>query len=338
MTDKSMMDISVIIPVYNAAALIRRCLDSVLAQKGGYSYEVLLVDDGSTDNSVEIIESYQIPSFRVFRQKNAGPAKARNRGMAEAKGRYVTFIDADDYWEDTFFEETIGFLDNNPTCVAVSVVCKNNAVSGISFNPNCYSESNGIGFVKDETGATTHSPIVINDFYTYWAYYCHVGTCSTTIRADVAKQISMREDLRVSEDYEYWLLLASFGHWGLIPEPLYVSDGTGILVNQDTWIGKMKRRWENAPAIADWERRIVERNPELRDSESYCYAIGRVSRNLTYCQLLSGRTKLARSEAKKYGKYFTKDAIGQLMNICKHTALTWWLLCRFLKYREYHRF
>ena len=84
-----MTDISIIIPVYNAAALIRRCLDSILAQKGGYDYEVLLVDDGSTDDSVAIIESYNNPRFKVFRQQNAGPSRARNKGLQEAKGRFL---------------------------------------------------------------------------------------------------------------------------------------------------------------------------------------------------------------------------------------------------------
>ena len=78
------IDISVIIPVYNAATLLPRCLNSILAQKGGYEYEVLLIDDGSTDDSVEIIESYKNPHFKVFRQENAGPSKARNKGLLEA--------------------------------------------------------------------------------------------------------------------------------------------------------------------------------------------------------------------------------------------------------------
>lgn len=333
-----MIDISIIIPVYNASALIRRCLDSILSQKGGYTYEVLLVDDGSTDDSVAVIESYQNEHFKVFRQRNAGPSKARNMGICEAQGRYITFMDADDYWEDSYIEKTVEFLDRHQECVAVSVVCKNIAIGGNGYNPHCYRDEGTHAGVLGNTDEYTLQPFVLNDFYTYWAQYCHVGTCSTTMKADVAKKVLMREDLRISEDYEFWLLLASYGKWGIIPEPLYVSDGTGILVSQEAWIARMKRRWENAPAIEVWEHRIVERMPELKQNESYKWAIGRVSRNLTYCQLLSGRTTLARSEAMKYGAYFTKDAIGKLMNIAKWTPLTWWVLCWFLKYREYHRF
>ena len=222
--------------------------------------------------------------------------------------------------------------------MAASVVCKNIAVSGNGYNPSNYMEDNGVGYIRNEKDEYTDTPFALSDFYTYWAQYCHVGTCSTTMRADAAKDVMMREDLRVSEDYEYWLLIASFGKWGLIPEPLYVSDGTSILVNQKAWLSKMEKRWDNAPAIEVWEKRIIQRRTDLRENESYRHAIGRVSRNLAYCQLLSGRTALARSEALRYGAYFPKDAIGRLMNVAKWTSLTWWGLCKFLKYREYHRF
>ena len=169
----------------------------------------------------------------------------------------------------------------------------------------------------------------------YWATYCHVGTCSTTMRTDLVRQAGgMRTDLRVTEDYEFWLFLSTFGKWGLIPEVLYVSDGGDVTQSQG-WLSKMERRWNNAPSIAEWEKRIVTRLPEL--SVSYQQARGRVSRNLTYCQLLSDRLDLSRHEALRYGKYFIKDPIGKLMNLAKYTPLTWWMLAKFLKYREYHR-
>lgn len=319
------MDISVIIPVYNAAALIRRCLDSILAQKGGYSYEVLLADDGSTDDSVEIIESYRNPRFRVFRQENAGPAAARNRGLEEAKGRYVTFLDADDYWEDSFFEQTVNFLDGHQECIAVSVGQKHLTVSGEHEAPAC---------MKDY-----RQPIVIEDFFDFWGKWMHVCTGSILIRTEVAmKTGGQRTELRITEDLEFWALLATYGKYGFVPEVLFTSDGTEIISDRKSWLRKMQIRWDNAPAIESWEQRIIERKPELRNNNSYRYAIGRVSRNLTYCQLLSGRTALARSEAKKYGGYFPKDTIGRLMTLCKWTPLTWWFLCRFLEYRENHRF
>lgn len=319
------IDISVVIPVYNAEALIRRCLDSILAQKGDCTLEVLLVDDGSTDDSVAVIESYHNPRFRVFRQQNAGPAKARNKGLQEAKGKYVCYLDADDYWEDSFFEKTVNFLETHPACIAVTVGQKHLTVSGEHAAPACINQYK--------------EPTVINDFFGFWGRWMHVCTGSIMIRTDVAKQTGgQREDLRITEDLEFWALLATYGRFGFIPKILFTSDGTEQVKSAKDWLQKMEIRWKNAPSIENWEQRIVAHAPSLAQAESYQVARGRISRNLTYCQLLSGRTALARSEAMKYGRYFTKDAIGKLMNIAKWTPVTWWGLCRLLKYREAHRF
>lgn len=320
------MDLSIIIPVYNAAALIDRCLNSIFGQTTQYSYEVICVDDGSTDRSLELIEARKEPNIRIYRQQNAGPSVARNKGVGFSQGRYVTFIDADDYWEDGYTEASVRFLDEHQECVAVTVGCKNISSLGgrVSYNPTWLSEH-----VKKK-------PYVIQDFFAEWARDCFVGTCSTTIRKEVAaKSDGMRTDLRVSEDYEFWNYLSTFGKWGLIPTVFYVSDGGDVTWNQG-WLNKMKRRWENAPALSVWENRIVKRfDKEM--PESYRMVQGRVSRNLTYCQLLSGRLSLSRQEALKYGEYFTKDPIGRLMNLAKYTSVTWWILAKFLRYREYHR-
>lgn len=320
-----MIDISIIIPVYNASALIRRCIDSILAQKGNYSYEVLLVDDGSTDDSVAVIASYQNERFKVFRQQNAGPSKARNKGLQEAMGKYVCYLDADDYWENTFFEKAMSFLDTHQECIAVTVGQRHLTVSGDHFAPAC------LGDYRE--------PIVLENFFAFWGVWMHVCTGSIMIRKEFAQKADgQREDLRITEDLEFWALLATYGKFGFIPEVLFTSDGTDAIRDQREWLRKMQIRWANAPSTAEWERRIVTNLPALEMDEDYLLARGRISRNLTYCQLLSGRTALARSEAMKYGAYFTRDAIGKLMNIAKWTPLTWWVLCCFLKYREYHRF
>lgn len=179
-------------------------------------------------------------------------------------------------------------------------------------------------------------PYVIRDFFAEWACDCFVGTCSTTIRREVALQSGgMRTELRVSEDYEYWNYISTFGGWGLIPKVLYISDGGDVTWSQG-WLNKMKCRWANAPTLSVWECRIVA-TFDMEMSDSYKMVQGRVSRNLTYCQLLDGRLALSRSEALKYGEYFTKDPIGKLMNLAKYTPLTWWMLAKFLQYREHHR-
>lgn len=88
--------VSIIIPVYNAEKYIRRCLDSILRQ-AFQDFEVIIVNDGSTDKSLEICLEYQSSKVRIITQKNGGPSSARNRGILEARGEYIRFVDADDY-------------------------------------------------------------------------------------------------------------------------------------------------------------------------------------------------------------------------------------------------
>lgn len=90
--------ISVIIPVYNASSRIRQCIDSVL-QQTYKEFEVILVDDGSTDDSQKICKEYCDNSVHYIFQKNAGAAAARNKGLEAASGEFICFLDSDDYLE-----------------------------------------------------------------------------------------------------------------------------------------------------------------------------------------------------------------------------------------------
>nr|WP_298561232.1 glycosyltransferase family A protein [uncultured Prevotella sp.] len=87
--------ISVVIPLYNKEASIKQSLMSVLSQSY-QDFEVVIVDDGSTDNSVAKVEEIQDSRIRLIRQENGGPSKARNTGVKNAKGEWVLFLDADD--------------------------------------------------------------------------------------------------------------------------------------------------------------------------------------------------------------------------------------------------
>jgi len=97
------MKVSIIIPVYNASAFIKKCMDSVSSQTMTEGVECILIEDSGQDNSVEIIEDYINANensyiyYKLLRQEhNQGPSAARNRGVREAKGEYVFFLDADD--------------------------------------------------------------------------------------------------------------------------------------------------------------------------------------------------------------------------------------------------
>lgn len=104
--------ISVIVPVYNVAAYLRECVDSILCQNY-VKLEIILVDDGSTDNSGAICDEYAARDnrIRVIHQKNGGAAVAKNAGLRVATGQYLSFVDSDDYLEPGAYTHMVKLLD-----------------------------------------------------------------------------------------------------------------------------------------------------------------------------------------------------------------------------------
>lgn len=100
-----MKKISIIIPVYNAVKTLNKSIESVLRQSIG-AWEIIAVDDGSTDESLTVLNSYAAkdPRILVYHQDNLGPGQARNLGMEKASGEYLAFLDSDDFWEENFLE------------------------------------------------------------------------------------------------------------------------------------------------------------------------------------------------------------------------------------------
>ncbi|MEO0868732.1 MAG: glycosyltransferase family 2 protein, partial [Cyanobacteria bacterium J06642_11] len=108
--------VSVVVPLYNKAAHVQRTLVSILTQT--YSpYEVIVVNDGSTDDGPSLVQAMEDERIQLVHQDNQGPGSARNRGLGMATAPYVAFLDADDEWLPTFLEVTLGHLQRQPDCV-----------------------------------------------------------------------------------------------------------------------------------------------------------------------------------------------------------------------------
>lgn len=107
------MKISIVIPLYQKAAYIGRALESVLAQSHA-DFELIVVDDGSTDGGAEVVRSCADPRVRLLSQANCGASAARNRGVGEATSELIAFLDADDEWEPDFLETVISLYDRYP--------------------------------------------------------------------------------------------------------------------------------------------------------------------------------------------------------------------------------
>ena len=112
--------VSVVVPIYNTERYLDRCITSVLAQSER-AIEVICVDDGSLDQSGRICEEYarQDPRVRVIHQRNAGVSVARNTGLSAATGRYVCFVDSDDFVHRAYIATLLSNLENSGSCMAV---------------------------------------------------------------------------------------------------------------------------------------------------------------------------------------------------------------------------
>ncbi|NLM05238.1 MAG: glycosyltransferase [Clostridiales bacterium] len=112
------MKLSIIIPIYNMEKYLEECIESIFNNKKiNYDFEVICINDGSTDSSLEILENYKekysVDKLKIISIKNSGVSAARNIGIKEARGEYITFIDSDDWISDDFLESTFTAIDEN---------------------------------------------------------------------------------------------------------------------------------------------------------------------------------------------------------------------------------
>ena len=162
------LDVSVIIPVYNYKDLISECIDSVLNQKTKYNYEVILVDDGSTDGASEICDTYKkYDNIVVIHQKNSGIGGARNTGLNHAKGKYIMFVDCDDFVHSDFIEIMINEAyntDNDITICGFSLIKKQKGKVVSSREMAC-SPNNIMGYKENEDLIMNYQGLPWNKVY-----------------------------------------------------------------------------------------------------------------------------------------------------------------------------
>ena len=107
-----MTDISIIVPIYNAEKYLKTCVDSLINQTKK-ELEFILVNDGSTDASEKIIKSYSDKRIKYYKNKKQGIGKTRNFGNNKAKGKYIMFLDSDDYIKENLIEELVKKLEKD---------------------------------------------------------------------------------------------------------------------------------------------------------------------------------------------------------------------------------
>jgi len=182
--------ISVIIPTYNSKKYIGEAINSVLCQTCT-DYEIIVIDDGSTDNTKEIIEN-NFPQVRYYYLPHRGASRARNYGIQRARGEYIAFLDADDLWLAEKLQKQIGVFNADQELMLV-------------FTEHRFFDSNGIReatFSKKERLMT--GDVVKNIFL-----YSHVALPTVMVRKNVFQEIGYFEEyLNVAEDDNLWIRIA----------------------------------------------------------------------------------------------------------------------------------
>ena len=181
---------SVIISVFNKEKYIGKTLDSVLAQTF-QDFEIVVVNDGSTDNSEEIIKSFNTEKIRYFFHKNRGASAGRNRALREANGEYLAFLDADDLWEKNHLEEIEKLIQLFP---------KSNV-----FATAIMTQTNN-GFFKSRYTINSDKEYQLVSFFES-SYATPILSGSTTVihRSVLEKVGYFDEEIFSGEDTEYWI-------------------------------------------------------------------------------------------------------------------------------------
>lgn len=186
---------SVIMPLYNKAPYVHKAVESVVRQTFS-DWELVVVDDGSNDGSAEVIKAFTDTRIHLLQQANTGVSKARNNGVTASQGKYLCFLDADDWWDDSYLEAMHGLIGRNPDA----------GLYGTAYH-----------IVKN--GRLRAAPIGVDADFTEGAIdYCAVYAqtlCTPihTITACVPRNVfdklgGFRDRLSLGEDFDLWLRIA----------------------------------------------------------------------------------------------------------------------------------
>ncbi|MGD2186584.1 MAG: glycosyltransferase, partial [Desulfobacterales bacterium] len=197
--------VSVIIPTYNRGWIVKEAIDSVLAQDF-YDYELIVVDDGSDDNTSTILKSYG-KKITVLHQPNQGVSAARNHGIAAASGRLIAFLDSDDLWLPRKLLTQVKFFNDHPDAV-INQTQERWVRNGVRVNPKKrHHKFSGMIFERSLA-------------------LCLVSPSAVMIKKSLFRTVGIfDESLPACEDYDLWLRISCRYPVHLIETPLIIKRG-----------------------------------------------------------------------------------------------------------------
>jgi len=186
--------VSVVIPTYNRAEMLAQALRSVRAQTFT-DYEIVIVDDGSTDGTAEVVGSFTDERIKYLRQENRGSSAARNAGIDWAEGKYVAFLDSDDAWLPEKLEVQVAAFERHPTVGLVS--CRS-----LTIDPSneCVLPLELLRPPGDEIVADFHREIIVSNRFM---------TPALVVKREIIERVGgFDESLRYAQDWDLWIRIA----------------------------------------------------------------------------------------------------------------------------------
>lgn len=245
--------ISVVIPLYNKEKSIARTIDCVLSQTY-QNFEVVVVDDGSTDSSAAIVDQFEDGRIRLICKENGGVSSARNRGIKEANSEYIAFLDADDEWDKRYLETIDHLIKEYPQCRARGTnyfLCCGGKKNRTILRKMPFSKGTGVLSNYFEIGACSHPPI--------WS------SCACVNR-DLLNEIGgFPIGIKSGEDLLTWARIAVRTNFAYSIEPLgyYNMGDEYILTNVPP------RKQDLGDPVGMGLKQLFEEFPETKGYKSY---------------------------------------------------------------------
>lgn len=263
--------ISIITPTFNRAYILKNAIDSVLAQKYAH-WELIIVDDGSKDDTQEVVASFADSRIRYVKQKNKGPSAARNRGLEMANGGWITFLDSDNEFLPQFLETALKHFHADPQVLCI--IPKGNRTLELYENGDLVKKISVESFPEDSVKNPAKA-VFMRDFIFDPTAFIH----SSSIRDE---GIRFDENFRYMEDWDYVMTIAethpdaflylserlynyhqryggdglvsntSYGKHADVYEQIYQKHKNDKLMVGQTWYPERVKKWRKIQA--DYEK------------------------------------------------------------------------------------
>jgi len=197
--------VSIVIPAYNSAWCLESALNSVFDQSFN-DYEIIVVNDGSTDNTAEVLAAYK-DSIQIIYQENGGLSKARNTGIQAARGTYIAFLDSDDWWLPEKLESQVSLMQSKPELGFCSTATRVQNQQGELLNIwECHNPTNNM----------------LQTIFSHNAAVAGSGSAVMVRRNLLDNSNLFDENLKSFEDIDLWIRLAAVSEYSCISTPLAV--------------------------------------------------------------------------------------------------------------------